>query len=414
MRIFLQPQTSSPWIFPTRPQFQKRTKDHPTHRSEAPSFSGSLSVLTPPSRKKSASFARPALPRNRSLASKSSSPSLFATPKKSSSSIFANITVPGTPDLEEIFNTSSPIPQRKSGNSPNLDTPVPRLRPLVSSHKSADASPIGMLNRKAVSRPKMKARRTLSMFETADEVVKGKKDLPSPVSSISESSSESTILPSFTHKDDTIRRINKATMVQVLEGQFKEQYDQCYIVDCRFEYEYQGGHIEGAININSNEALEETFINTPKEGKTLIIFHCEYSAHRAPRMANQLRSRDRQQNMHRYPELYYPEVYILEGGYSSFFKEHKEHCYPQKYVEMNDVSHKQTCEKEMGKFRRNTKFARAQTFHFGSVANTDNGSPSVARRVPVEGAISKIGGPKLGHPYPRQHRDSSSRRAATY
>lgn len=121
------------------------------------------------------------------------------------------------------------------------------------------------------------------MYETVDQVIK-KDDAPlaSPVPS--ETTGESVMLPSFTNKDDTIRRIDKATMVQVLEGHYKEQYDQCYIVDCRFEYEYQGGHIDGAININSNEALEETFINNPKEGKTLIIFHCEYSAHRAPRM----------------------------------------------------------------------------------------------------------------------------------
>ena len=31
------------------------------------------------------------------------------------------------------------------------------------------------------------------------------------------------------------------------------------VVDCRFDYEYQGGHIKGAINVNSKDAMEEVF-----------------------------------------------------------------------------------------------------------------------------------------------------------
>lgn len=98
--------------------------------------------------------------------------------------------------------------------------------------------------------------------------------------------------------------------------------------------------------------------------------------------AHQLRQRDRQLNMHRYPALFYPDVYILDGGYSSFFMEHKDRCDPPQYVGMNDDSHKRTCEREMGKFRRNTKFGRAQTFHFGSQADNNDGSPiaNVTRR----------------------------------
>jgi len=28
------------------------------------------------------------------------------------------------------------------------------------------------------------------------------------------------------------------------------------IIDCRFDYEYNGGHIEGAINLNTPEQME--------------------------------------------------------------------------------------------------------------------------------------------------------------
>jgi predicted sulfurtransferase len=32
-----------------------------------------------------------------------------------------------------------------------------------------------------------------------------------------------------------------------------------FIIDCRFEYEYEGGHIKGALNLNSPLKVEEYF-----------------------------------------------------------------------------------------------------------------------------------------------------------
>ena len=94
-------------------------------------------------------------------------------------------------------------------------------------------------------------------------------------------------LPYFIPEDrpDSLPRISKETLVDVLDGKYKEQYDESWVVDCRFEYEYHGGHIEGAVNFNDKELLAKTlFDNRPTPTKTLLIFHCEYSAHRAPIM----------------------------------------------------------------------------------------------------------------------------------
>lgn len=75
-----------------------------------------------------------------------------------------------------------------------------------------------------------------------------------------------------------------------------------HIIDCRFDYEYEGGHIGGAISVKNMEAVEELLL---KEGKgvhnngdalpepsrsgqleegqdVVLIFHCEFSAKRAP------------------------------------------------------------------------------------------------------------------------------------
>ena len=98
------------------------------------------------------------------------------------------------------------------------------------------------------------------------------------------------------------------------------------------------------------------------------------------------RSRDRHINMHRYPALSYPDLYILQGGYSGFYEEYRIKCEPQQYVGMNDITHRNACEKEMTKFRRHhSKVGRASTYA-GSTLDSSNkiskkhdNNPSVRR-----------------------------------
>lgn len=73
-------------------------------------------------------------------------------------------------------------------------------------------------------------------------------------------------------------------MIDVLDGKYGQCYDRSVVVDCRFEYEYEGGHIEGAVNYNDKEALATNLFEGSPSENTLLIFHCEYSAHRAPIM----------------------------------------------------------------------------------------------------------------------------------
>lgn len=88
-----------------------------------------------------------------------------------------------------------------------------------------------------------------------------------------------------------------------------------------------------------------------------------------------LRKRDRYVNMNSYPELSYPDIYILNGGYSAFWhKGDRDKCNPRSYLEMNDAAHTRTCEKEMGKFRRNTKFTRTQSFTYGALSGSSSSS----------------------------------------
>ena len=79
----------------------------------------------------------------------------------------------------------------------------------------------------------------------------------------------------------------------LLDGVFTSQITAFYVVDCRFDYEYNGGHVPGAVNIKTPGGVEEFLlgpnitkprpcISGDSAKKTVLVFHCEYSAKRAP------------------------------------------------------------------------------------------------------------------------------------
>lgn len=174
-------------------------------------------------------------------------------------------------------------------------------------------------------------------------------------------------LPHFVKDDDAdgLPRITRDTMVDIIDSKYDHQYDKIVVVDCRFEYEYNGGHIDGAVNFNDKQLLADKLFSEPFSPSTLLILHCEYSVHRAPLTAKHVRSHDRNTNMANYPSLTFPEMYILDGGYSKFFANHPSKCYPQNYIEMNDQRHEQACERGMAKVKQRQKLFRHQTFTFG-------------------------------------------------
>jgi M-phase inducer tyrosine phosphatase len=233
------------------------------------------------------------------------------------------------------------------------------------------------------------------MFENPGDIMKAKKD-EQPTSNLHTvmdiDELHQPVLPHFflEGQPDSIPRITRETLLEILDGKFDDQYSQRMVIDCRFEYEFEGGHIDGAVNYNDKELLTSQLFQTSLPGKTLLIFHCEYSAHRAPIMARHVRKQDRATNAEQYPKLTYPEVYILDGGYSSFFAEHRARCFPQNYVGMDSKEHAYTCEREMGRLRQNrTKLSRAQTFAFGQHGVDD--SPTAPSRSKSTGTPGNTG-----------------------
>jgi hypothetical protein len=250
--------------------------------------------------------------------------------------------------------------------------------------------------------------------------------------------SKEHVLPVIkSNKHTDLYCISSDTLADVLDGKYSNQIDECIIIDSRYPYEYEGGHISCALNIYTKEKLfEEMFIkrlsktlmqwatnncrhnrphssmhvsystncipkmaaadpilnghhnyhhhhharssqsesescsgvdsmdhsdlnqtqtrrsidiNSNETSKTpflfsscspmsntstaatfssskrgvIIIFHCEFSSARGPSLLRFLRNQDRSLNEHVYPSLFYPELYLLEGGYKSFYERFK-------------------------------------------------------------------------------------------
>lgn len=301
--------------------------------------------------------------------------------------------------LSECFESESPTQESRpqSANSPCVPIPLGlRSRPqfLASGAGAAVpprvASPSNFHARRQSNpflRNRKQFRRSLSMFEHPADIMKPKSQAqearPSMLKSVMDiEEAHEPALPHFVADDpaDTIPRITKETMLEVLDGKYTTHFDQKMVIDCRFEYEYDGGHIEGAVNHNDKELLSNQLFQTPMNGRTLLIFHCEYSAHRAPLMARHVRAQDRTVNAESYPLLTYPEVYILDGGYSGFFENYRGRCFPPEYVEMSDEKHQRTCEREMGRLKQRKGLGRAQTFAFGQRELCVNESPTAPSR----------------------------------
>jgi M-phase inducer tyrosine phosphatase len=284
-----------------------------------------------------------------------------------------------TMTIDEAF-TESPSQTRNMFTNPVVSIPRPRF---ATSHSNVMSRGTGSPFTKkpsapapAIGRPRKQFRRTLSMFEHPADIMKAEKkettlDVVMDVDEVYQMK-----IPHFvTEEPNSLPRINQDTMIQLLNGDYKQQYDNIMVIDCRFEYEYRGGHIDGAFNFNDRESLARHLFDA-STNNTLLVFHCEYSAHRAPRMAQYIREQDRSVNAAQYPKLSFPEMYILDGGYSAFFENHRSRCYPQNYVEMEAKEHELACERGLGKVRQRSKLSRAVTYAFGQHNPEAQNSPS--------------------------------------
>ncbi|KAI1723909.1 rhodanese-like domain-containing protein [Ditylenchus destructor] len=165
------------------------------------------------------------------------------------------------------------------------------------------------------------------------------------------------------------RSISADTLCELLSSMSDEEFNQKFLlVDCRYPFEYNGGHIRHAVNIFDPSKIEEIFYpETPQcdngINSKIPIFYCEYSQVRGPCMARELRKLDRARNEHQYPFVNYKEIYLLDRGYKQFYDVSKyvEFCEPKNYIPMHHEDYEAELERFHFHKRKRTVLKTQQT-----------------------------------------------------
>ena len=139
----------------------------------------------------------------------------------------------------------------------------------------------------------------------------------------------------------SLPRISAHTVHRVITSEIQCNY---LLVDCRYPYEFEGGHILGAINCPPSEKLVlmdwlfDSEHGVVRRGPLVLVMHCEFSQCRAPRMATDVFRQYINLGLHTGLE-----VYVMKGGYSDFYRHYPQWCDPVGYVPMHDHRSEGTC-----------------------------------------------------------------------
>uniref|UniRef100_A0A8C6Y0U5 protein-tyrosine-phosphatase n=1 Tax=Naja naja TaxID=35670 RepID=A0A8C6Y0U5_NAJNA len=90
--------------------------------------------------------------------------------------------------------------------------------------------------------------------------------------------SKAYVLQTVEGKHQDLKYISPEMMVAVLTGQFNSLIENCVIVDCRYPYEYEGGHIKGAVNLPLEKDVEDFLLKKPivpadAAKRVIVVFH---------------------------------------------------------------------------------------------------------------------------------------------
>ncbi|XP_021357838.1 M-phase inducer phosphatase-like [Mizuhopecten yessoensis] len=149
-------------------------------------------------------------------------------------------------------------------------------------------------------------------------------------------------LPTIRGNHQDLKSISAHTMADILTGRYDDVINDYRIIDCRYPYEFEGGHIQNAENKYTRDQVQQLLHERRSDvtGKrNILIFHCEFSSERGPKMMRLLRTHDRAQNEANYPALTFPEVYLLDGGFKAFYHTDKTLCQPMEYKPMLHPGH---------------------------------------------------------------------------
>lgn len=99
--------------------------------------------------------------------------------------------------------------------------------------------------------------------------------------------SKTFCLPLIPGRHRDLKSITPATLARLMNGSYNNTVASFKIIDCRYPYEYEGGHINGAINVYNKEQCLKLLNkeNVPPQDsnkRNILVFHCEFSSARGP------------------------------------------------------------------------------------------------------------------------------------
>lgn len=142
-----------------------------------------------------------------------------------------------------------------------------------------------------------------------------------------------------------------------------------FVLDARHPYEYEAGHIQGAMNIWNHSSIINLLFHPDKFDDykdCLFLVHCEFSSWRGPSLlfriktlADQMMDRiygsteksledkktknddQTKKYVKKLEEInfkdFFKHMYIIEGGYAKFFKNYSQLCTPKFYLGQRDI-----------------------------------------------------------------------------
>ncbi|KAK2142832.1 hypothetical protein LSH36_908g00036 [Paralvinella palmiformis] len=162
-------------------------------------------------------------------------------------------------------------------------------------------------------------------------------------------------LPTVVGKHSDLKSITSDTLASLMDNRLSVKVGEFTILDCRYPYEYEGGHIHEAKNTWNRDQLHHIITDPDKTKingrRRILVFHCEFSSERGPKMSRFLRQLDRDLHKDSYPALCFPELYLLDGGYKGFYEQFPELCEPNCYRTMLHPDHN----KDLKYFRAKSK-----------------------------------------------------------
>lgn len=174
-----------------------------------------------------------------------------------------------SPTQSKRFKCESPIISEDKENAINIPTIIP----------STDVAPVRHMLRKSISMNDANIMSALARSSSEPDLIG---DFSKPF-----------CLPLMSGRHRDLKSISHETMAKLLRGDYDKTVGSFRIVDCRYPYEFEGGHIAGAENLYTQEEILNALVK-PMNGsasvvtdgakRNIIVFHCEFSSERGPKL----------------------------------------------------------------------------------------------------------------------------------